>query len=258
MLQLSEERSIPMPAAHIRRPLSAVFALAILASLPFMTATKAAAQETRIATIDITGQGSVTATPDEAVVSSGVVTDADTAAAALAANSAAMTEMIAAVKAAGIEARHIQTSGFSVQPRYVRVKPDTEEETLKIAGYRVSNSVTVRITDLDKLGTLLDTMVQDGANQVNGISFLVSEADKLRDEARKAAMTDAIRKATLYADAAGVKLGRILSISEQWNSPRPQVFATARAEKAFDAAPPVEVGEETLDVQVNVSWEIQQ
>ncbi|MBA5777872.1 SIMPL domain-containing protein [Stappia sp. F7233] len=237
-------------------PVAALVA-GILCAGALLQAGPAHAEEARLSTIDLVGRGTVTAAPDMAFVTSGVVSDADTAAEAMKANSAAMTQVVDAIKGAGIEARDIQTSGFSVSPRYAQVKRTNGEEHLKIVGYRVSNGVTVRVRDLSKLGSLLDTMVADGANEISGISFQVSDADKRRDEARKEAMADAIRKAKLYAEAAGVELGRILSINEQWANVRPQPYFTARAEKALsDAAPPVEAGEETLDVQVNVSWEL--
>ncbi|MBC00667.1 MAG: hypothetical protein CML67_14125 [Rhodobacteraceae bacterium] len=214
----------------------------------------------RVATIDMVGQASVSAAPDMAMVQSGVVSDAETAGEAMTANTAAMSAVVARIKDAGIEGRDIQTSGFSVSPRYRRLK-DTEpgDYRSEIIGYRVSNNVSVRVRDLANLGALLDAMVRDGANQVGGISFIVSDADSLKDEARKAAMADAMRKAKLYAEAAGVKLGRVLSINEQdFGGPRPQMMM-ARAEMAADGAPaPIEAGETSLQVRVNVTWELDQ
>ncbi|WP_283776479.1 SIMPL domain-containing protein [Stappia sp. WLB 29] len=221
----------------------------------------ARAEETpRIATIDMVGTGVVTAAPDMAMITSGVVSDADTAAEALAANTEAMSAVIARIKEAGIEQRDIQTSGFSVQPRYRQVKSSTPEEyRSEVFGYRVSNNVSVRVRDLAKLGGLIDVMVRDGANQVGGVAFIVSEEDKLKDGARKEAMADAIRKAEIYAEAAGVKLGRVLSINEQdFGGPRPMMMM-ARAEAKMDAAPaPMEAGESSLEVRVNVTWELVQ
>ena len=238
-------------------------AIAGLAALPLaLSATgPALAEEPRVATIDISGDGSVTAAPDMAMVSSGVVSDADTAAEAMTANSTAMAEVVARIKEAGIEARDIQTSGFNVSPRYARVKSsDPQEYRQELVGYPVSNSVNVRVRDLSKLGGLLDVMVRDGANQIGGVNFIVSEAGKLKDEARKEAMADAMRKAKLYAEAAGVELGRVLSINEQDHGPRP-VMMMARAEfKGADAAAPapIEAGESELSIRVNVSWELKQ
>jgi uncharacterized protein len=226
------------------------------------TTLPARAETPRIATIDMIGTGTVTAAPDMAILTSGVVSDAETAGDAMSANTTAMSAVIARIKESGIEQRDIQTSGFSVQPRYRQIKSgslDTTEYRSEIIGYRVSNNVSVRVRDLAKLGGLLDTMVRDGANQVGGVSFIVSDADKLKDKARKEATADAIRKAEIYAEAAGIKLGRVLSISEQDYSPRP-VMMMARAEMKMDgAAPaPIEAGETSLDVRVNITWEIAQ
>ncbi|SDU27891.1 SIMPL domain-containing protein [Stappia sp. ES.058] len=226
-----------------------------------LAATAARAQEApRTATIDMVGQASVSAAPDMAMVQSGVVSDAETAGDAMTANTAAMSAVVARIKAAGIEPRDIQTSGFSVSPRYRRLKSTGPDEyRSEVFGYRVTNNVTVRVRELANLGALLDAMVRDGANQIGGISFVVSDADSLKDAARKAAMTDAMRKAKLYADAAGVELGRVLSINEQdFGGPRPQMMM-ARAEMVSDSAPaPVEAGETSLQVRVNVTWELAQ
>lgn len=242
---------------HSIAPRLAIFAAAAaLAISPAL-----AADEPRIATIDMVGQGSVRATPDMAMVSSGVVSDAKTAAEAMTANSKAMTAVIDRIKEAGIEARDIQTSGFNVSPRYSQVKSKTREEYhQEMIGYRVSNSVSVRVRDLSKLGTLLDVMVRDGANQIGGISFMVSGADKLKDAARKEAMEDAIRKARIYAEASGAKLGRVLSINEQDYSPRPvMMMARAEMKMADGGAPaPIEAGESELEIRVNVSFELNQ
>ncbi|MXN63442.1 DUF541 domain-containing protein [Stappia sp. GBMRC 2046] len=241
------------------RPSDILRALGLAIAAAVMLATPLAAQEKeQPATISISGEGSVSAAPDVAMVTSGVVTDGKTAAEALAGNSEAMSEVVKTIKAAGIEARDIQTSGFSVSPRYERIKKTNGNETLEIVGYRVTNGVSIRVRDLEKLGGLLDAVVKDGANQVNGISFIVSDGDKRRDEARQEAMADAIRKAKIYTEAAGVKLGKVLSINENSYPVRPKGFALARAEAVSDAAPPVEAGESELSVQVNVTWELDQ
>ncbi len=233
-------------------------AIALSASAAF-AASDAMAEQPRVATIDINGSGTVTARPDIGHVQSGVVSDADTAAEALAANTASMTNVIKQIKAAGIEAKDIQTSGFSVSPRYERVASKSGGETSQIVGYRVQNNVAVTVRDLDKMGALLDVMVKDGANQVNGISFSVKNAEELKDEARTLAMKDAIRKATIYADAAGIKLGRVLSINEINSGPHPKMMMMARmADASMGEAAPVEAGEASLDIQIQVSFEIKQ
>jgi uncharacterized protein YggE len=211
-------------------------------------------------TIAIEGRGEVTAAPDMATINSGVTTQGATAREALDANTSAMAELIAALKASGIEARDIQTSGFSVNPNYVYTdERDANGYTLppKINGYQVSNTVTVAVRKLDTLGSILDKSVTVGANTVNGVSFSVADPSDLYDQARKAAFADARAKAELYATVAGSALEDIVSISETqgFNPPQPYPMY-AKAEMAADAAVPVEVGELSFAINVNVQWEL--
>ncbi|MBD8890660.1 SIMPL domain-containing protein [Labrenzia suaedae] len=209
-----------------------------------------------VATISITGQGKLSMAPDMAVVTTRVVTPAKTAPEALDENTKAISEVIAEIKKAGIEAKDIQTSGFSIFPRYEQQK-GRENQPPAIAGYEVANGVTVNIRDLAKLGPILNAVVQSGANEVNGISFQVSDADKKMDEARKAAVENAKSRASLYAQAAGVKLGKILSISEGGASmPQPLYMRAEKMAFASDGAIPVEAGQETLSASVTIVWEL--
>lgn len=211
-------------------------------------------------TIAIDGRGEVRAAPDMATVMSGVTTQGATAREALDANTAAMSELLAALKDAGIEARDIQTSGFSVNPNYVY--SDARDDlgyTLppKINGYQVANSVTVVVRDLEELGAILDKSVTVGANTVNGVSFSVADPSELLNEARKAAFADARSKAELYADVAGAQLGDLESIRESQDFGSPQPYAMyARAETQSAADVPVEAGELTFAVTVNVEWDL--
>lgn len=211
-------------------------------------------------TITIEGRGEVMAAPDMAQITSGVTSQGATAREALDANTAAMAELIEALKASGIEARDIQTSGFSVNPNYVYT--DARDENgyslpPRINGYQVSNTVTVTVRDLDALGSILDKSVTVGANTVNGVSFAVADPSELYDQARKAAFADARAKAELYATAAGGTLDDIISISESqaFNNPQPYPMY-ARAEMAASAPVPVEAGELTFAINVNVQWEL--
>jgi uncharacterized protein YggE len=211
-------------------------------------------------TITIEGRGEVRAAPDMATINSGVTTQGATAREALDANTAAMSELIAALKEAGIEARDIQTSGFSVNPNYVY--SDARDDLgyslpPKINGYQVSNSVTVIVRDLEELGSILDRSVTVGANTVNGVSFSVADPSELLDEARKQAFADAREKAELYAGVANATLGELESISERqdFNSPQPYPMY-ARAEMASAAPVPVEAGEMSFAITVNVSWDL--
>lgn len=211
-------------------------------------------------TITVTGTGEVSASPDTAFINSGVTSQGATAREALDANSAAMRELLAALEEAGIAARDIQTSGFSVQPNYVYTDArDENGYTLppRINGYQVFNTVTVRVRDLDQLGAILDRSVSVGANTVNGISFSVADPSALYDEARVEAFADARRKAGIYAEAAGVELESIHAINESLAGgyPPPQPYMMREA-MAADASVPVSTGELSFTVNVSVTWEI--
>jgi uncharacterized protein YggE len=210
--------------------------------------------------ISMSGHGEVTAQPDTATITSGVTSQADTAAAALAANTEAMTALIQSLKEAGIAERDIQTSNFSVNPNYVYT--DTRDENgytkpPRIAGYQVQNTVTVRVRDLANLGAVLDRSVTVGANTINGISFSVDDPSGLYDKAREAAYADARRKAELYAGVAGEALGDVRSISEQQNGFQPQPYLMKTMAMDAAAAPvPVQAGELTFAIDVQVSWDL--
>ena len=190
--------------------LRSALAVAVLASV--ILALPAHADDSRIPrTMALAGHGEVRAAPDLAIVSIGVTNLADTAAAALAANSEAMRRVFAAMAEAGIAEKDIQTSNFMVQPRYDYSK---NEQPPRLIGYDVSNMVNVTVRKLDGLGGVLDRVVEAGSNQVNGIAFQLSDSEAAADAARKLAVADAARKAKLYAEASGVELGAILAISE--------------------------------------------
>lgn len=210
--------------------------------------------ETAPATISVTGEGTVEIAPDMATLNLGVTTNADTAAAALKANSDALAAALARLKEAGVAERDVQTSGLTVNPNYIYPNDGSQP---KISGYIASNMVTVRVRDLATLGTTLDGAVADGANTLNGIAFGLQEPDATMDEARRRAVQDAAHKAALYAEAAGVKLGRIASITEQMNygGPQPMMMAEARMDKAGGSVP-VASGELTMSSTVSVIYEI--
>ena len=203
------------------------------------------------ATISVTGEATVSVPPDLAEIEGGVTSEAKTAREASEANNAAMGKVLQALKGAGIEEKDVQTSRLSLQPQSApsRTGPST------VAGYRASNRVTIRLRDVTKVASVIDTLVGAGANEIGGINFVVSQASKLLDEARERAVADARRKAEIYAKAAGVTLGAPLSISEEGNS-APVPYRRMAAGMAASA--PVAHGEETLAVTVSVSWAIKQ
>ncbi|MFC7398871.1 SIMPL domain-containing protein [Chelatococcus sp. GCM10030263] len=210
--------------------------------------------------ITIVGEGTMAATPDMATVSTSVVTAAKTAKEALDANTAALSAVIDRFKAAGIAPKDLATSGFSVQPRYSYPKPQNgSTEAPRIDGYEVRNGVTIRVRDLGKLGSILDTAVTAGANQISGIAFDVAEPSALMDKAGVAAIADARRRAELFAEAAGVKLGRVVAVSEpSLEAPRPRMMVQSAEFAAKAAAVPIETGEREFNVRVRVTWEIAQ
>ena len=191
-----------------------------------------------------------------AVVTIGVQTDGETAAAALRANSAAMGKTIDKLKAMDIAARDIQTSGLNVNPRYNYEKNRSEPEVI---GFRANNSVRVRLRDLDKAGAVIDEAVSSGANSLGGISFTFADPQPLYDDARRDAVADARARATLLADASGVKLGPILTIQDGYvAAPRPQIAVTAAyRSEAADFAAPIEAGESAIRANVTLVYEIE-
>lgn len=201
-------------------------------------------------TLSVNGTGEVKAVPDQAYLSTGVVTQAPKAEAALAANSKAMNAVFDALKRAGIAEKNIQTSNFSVSPQY-RANNNGPQ---RIAGYEVSNTVGVTVTGLDKLGATIDALVASGSNQIDGPSFAVADPAPLLAKAREKAVQDATEKAQAYARAAGVTLGPILSIADGGSyAPQPMVRAMAFA---ADKATPIAAGETSLTANVSISWEI--
>ncbi len=227
--------------------------------LPFVVllvtaaATGALAEEKRMErTVTVSASGMVSAVPDMARISTGVIAEAETARQALARNSEAMAKLIAGLKTNGIGAKDIQTSSFHVEPRYTNPK---EGQVAVIDGYRVVNQVEVTARDLDKLGEVLDALVTLGANQMNGLAFDVSKAETLRDDARKDAIANAKRRAELYAAAAGAKVGNVISISEDGGGSPPPYFKATRASMAESV--PIERGTETLEARVSVTWALE-
>lgn len=203
--------------------------------------------------ITVTGEASVTGAPDMAILSLGVTSEGSTAAEAMAANTAALANVVERLKTAGIDARDLQTSNLSLNPNWSNYDSASGQ---KISGYTASNLLTVRIRSLPDLGGVIDAAIKDGANALNGLSFGLSEPRPALDEARKGAVADAKAKAQLYAEAAGVTLGPIVSITESGGMPVPGPMF--RAEAMMSEAPPVEAGEIATTAAVTIVYQIQQ
>lgn len=239
------------------RPLACV----LLASVGLMAATAAVADDTspREATITVAGNGEARATPDTAIVTLSVTKQEKTARESLDANNTAMTAVLDSLKADGIEARDLQTSGFSIQPVYnYPQNSDGSQKPPELVGYQTTNSLTIRLRDLSKAGALIDKSVSLGINQGGDIRFINEDTDAILKDARSKAMKDAMAKARELTAAAGVDIGRIVEISESVSNPMPMPMM-AMAEKA-DAprAVPMAPGENIYNVSINVTFAIKQ
>jgi uncharacterized protein len=201
--------------------------------------------------ISVTGEAQISAPPDLAQLDAGVASDGKTAREAAEANSAAMSKVLAALKGAGLEDKDYQTSRLSLQPQYAPNRPGPSP----IVGYRASNRVSIKLRDVAKVASVIDTLVSAGANDVGNINFTVTQASKLLDDAREKAIADARRKAEIYAKAAGVTLGAPLSISEE-GAPAPVFRGKMMAAAPMATSTPIAQGEETLSVTVAVTWAI--
>jgi uncharacterized protein YggE len=203
--------------------------------------------------LDIVATGEVARAPDVATITAGVVTQGATASAALSENATRMAATLAALRRAGVADRDLQTATINLSPQYRY----GENVPPVLTGYQASNQVNVRFRDIKRAGTILDALVQAGANQINGPSFSVEKPDAALDEARAAAIVSARKRADLYARATGLTVRRIVAIAEdaeQVERPRP-MMAMARVEKAADTA--IEAGEQSLSVTVRVTFELQ-
>jgi len=202
-------------------------------------------------TITVVGEGSASAKPDVARASIGVEITATTVADATKQNNDKMNAVIAKIKSLGIADKDIQTTNYNVA-----IQRNTGR-TNEIIGYHVSNTVSLTIRDLDKVGTILDQVTQAGANNIYGISFAVDDTSKLQSDARAKAMADAQKRADELARLAGVTRGDVLVVSEVIQSNPVPLFAAAPAAlRAADSEPSIEAGELSLRMRVQVVYAI--
>ena len=226
-----------------------VVAAALAASGSFDARAVMAADSDKIErTVSVSATGSVGVEPDIAQISAGVVTEGDTAKDAIGRNSAVMGKLIEGLKAAGIGSKEIQTKTLNVEPRYTHPK---DGRAAAINGYRVVNQVRLTVREVKRLGEVLDQAIALGANQINNITFDVSNMEVLKDEARKLAMENARRRGELYAKAAGGQLGTVLRISETVSGLHQPAFD---GRMAMRTAVPIEAGTRELEVEVHVLY----
>lgn len=237
--------------------LTAAFAAILLASgasaALAQPAPDASAEAWRATSLNLSASGEVKAPPDMATITLGVRTEAPTAAQAMADNASRMSEVVAALKRQGVEARDIQTSGLDLNPQYAY----DQNQPPRLTGYQASNQVGITVNDLSRLGRTIDAVVGGGANQISGISFGLKDPKAAQDAARLKAVQALQAKAQLLAGAMGYRVARLVNLTEGENAPpppRPMAFATAKL--AQSAATPVEAGQLTVRAEVSATFEL--
>jgi len=213
--------------------------------MPVMTGTR----------LDVSASGEVTRVPDLAIISAGVQTLQPTATAAIEENAARMERVRAALKRAGIEDRDIQTSSINLNPEYQY----DQNRPPRLTGYRATNTVNVKFRDLKRTGSILDALVAEGANQINGPNLTVDKPDTALDEARTKAIANGRARADLYARALGMRVVRLISVSEGggYNVPPPMPMVAMMAERGAAADSKIDPGTQQLQVNVSMSFELQ-
>lgn len=232
------------------------FAAAILAGFAMLPqGAQADPAQERIPTLALSGEGIAEAKPELAIVQVGVAVTAKVAKDALAENSRLLAAALNAAKENGVEPRDLQTSGLSLRPDIVRADKWPNRE---VVGYQVNNVVTMRVRDISKLGALLDRLVVLGINDIRNIQFSVADPAPLIEQARIAAIKDVMEKAQKYADAANLKIVRVLTLNEATVEipGRVQNVFVARAASAPRPEVPVEGGELTYRARVSATFEI--
>ena len=238
----------PILAAPLTLSLIAMTAM----STPASAQTAPAALPADATLLSVSSQAQASAAPDIATVSAGVVTQAADGNTAMRQNAELMNKVLAAIKAAGVAEKDVQTSGIHLQPQYRYA----ENQPPAITGYQASNTVSVKLRDVAKMGKVLDALVASGANQINGPSFGIDDPEPLYDQARVDALEKARARAQTYAKALGLRVRRIVSISEggaAMPSPMPRM-AMMKAE-AYDSTP-VAAGESSVSVSLDVVFEL--
>ncbi|MCE2891023.1 MAG: SIMPL domain-containing protein [Hyphomonadaceae bacterium] len=194
--------------------------------------------------------------PDMATMGAGVVTTAKTAKAAMEDNARKMSAAFVALKAAGIADKDMQTSGVQLSPQY----DYTNGTRPRIVGYQAANRVTLKLRKIDQIGAVMDALVAQGINEIDGPNFGIENPEAMLDQARGEAMATAMRRAELYAKAAGMRVKRIVSINESggYTPPQPMPMMMARAAMADSAAPtPVAAGEVSYSIQISLQVELE-
>lgn len=203
--------------------------------------------------LTLAATGEVRVAPDMAIVTFAVVTEATSAREAMALNASSMSTVFSALRRAGVEERHIQTSGLNLQAQFDYV----ENQSPKLRGYQVSNRVTVRVMELTRVGSTIDAVVSAGVNQIEGVSFGLSDPLKAENDARQLAVRALQAKARLYAESLGVVLGGIRSLNEGGGyTPQPPMPMYALRAGAMAETTPVAGGELSVRIDVTGVYDI--
>jgi uncharacterized protein YggE len=233
--------------------LAALMLAAPMAAHAAPAAVMAADDAFHATTLNLQAEGQVKAVPDQAIITLGVQVNGKTAADAMRLNRERMATTIAALKAGGIEAKDIQTSGLNLNAQYLYVA----NQAPKLDGYQAANQVTVTVRDIARVGATVDAVTAAGANQISGIEFGLANPRTVEDEARRQAVKTLQARADLYAGAAGMKLGRLVNLSEGGGyQPQPMMRTFAAAKMSASAPTPVEPGELTIRVEVSAVYEL--
>lgn len=197
----------------------------------------------------------ITVDPDMATIGAGVTTEAPTAVEAMRQNAVEMRKVIDQIKAQRVDEKDIQTSGISLRPRYEYNRTTRENE---FRGYSVSNRVSVKLREIERVGVVLDALVSAGANNLDGPRFSIENDKAAKDEARKRAIASGKARAEAYAAMLGYDEVRVLEINEsiQNRSPAPPIMMRAVAEEAADAAAPVQPGQVSAGVSITIKYEM--
>ena len=205
--------------------------------------------------LDITATGEVSRVPDVAIISAGVVTRQQTASAAIQENSSRMERVLAALKKAGVADRDVQTSSLNLNPEYRYA----ENQPPQLVGYTASNQVSIRFRDIRNSGKILDALVSEGANQINGPNLTIDKPEAALDEARQQAIANGKARAELYARSLGMRVARVVSVSEGGGNyaPPPPMPVMMEARMAGGADTKVVPGEQKLQVSVSMVFDLQ-
>lgn len=205
--------------------------------------------------LNLSASGEVKVAPDMATITTGVATEAPTAAEAMRLNREKMSAVVAALRRQGVEQKDIQTSGLNLSPQYTY--RDNEPPLLR--GYQASNNVSVTVYDLNNLGKVVDAVVASGANQISGVGFGLRDPKAAQDDARREAVRALKAKADLYAQATGLRVKGLRMLSEGGGvePPRPMYRALAQNVMAEDAGTPIEPGQLTVRIEIQGVYELE-